>query len=183
MIYRIAEQADWTAAQKTGHFASPDLTTEGFIHFSARSQVQGVSERYYAQRTGLWLLAVDESRLTVPLRWENTTGGTELFPHVYGPVPLEAVVCHAPLAREADGRIHWPAGLCGRSTMQCQICQKATATVHYTQMVDGQLMGKVDLCEACANEKGVNDPASFSLADLLVSLRGSGSAANPQAPP
>jgi uncharacterized protein (DUF952 family) len=110
MIYRIAEPADWAAAQQTGQFASPDLAAEGFIHFSERSQVQGVSERYYARRTGLWLLAVDERRLTAPLRRENTTGGTELFPHVYGPVPLSAVVSQAPLERGADGLIRWPDG-------------------------------------------------------------------------
>ncbi|HTH49447.1 MAG TPA: DUF952 domain-containing protein [Candidatus Limnocylindria bacterium] len=110
MIYRLAEPADWAAAQQNGQFASADLKAEGFIHFSERWQVQGVSERYYAKRTGLWLLAVDEDRLTCPLRRENTTGGTELFPHVYGPVPLTAVVRHAPLARDADGVIQWPDG-------------------------------------------------------------------------
>ncbi|HTH49446.1 MAG TPA: UvrB/UvrC motif-containing protein [Candidatus Limnocylindria bacterium] len=53
--------------------------------------------------------------------------------------------------------------------MQCQVCKKATAKVHYTQIVDNQVK-KVDMCEACAKEKGVNDPASFSLADLLLGL-------------
>jgi protein arginine kinase activator len=53
--------------------------------------------------------------------------------------------------------------------MQCQVCKKANATVHYTQIVENQVK-KVDLCEACAKEKGVNDPASFSLADLLLGL-------------
>ena len=183
MIFRIAEPADWGTAQQTGHFASPDLAAEGFIHFSAPSQLQGVSERYYARRTGLWLLVVDESRLTVPVRWENTTGGTELFPHVYDPVPLEAVVAHAPLQREADGRIGWPEGWGGGSTTQCQLCQKAAATVHYTSIVEEQVVAKVDLCEACAQKKGVNDPASFSLADLIQGLGGSGSAGNPPTPP
>lgn len=110
MIYRLAEPADWAAAQQTGFFASPDLVAEGFIHFSERSQVQGVSERYYSKRTGLRLLAVDEARLTVPLRRENTSGGTELFPHVYGPVPLAAIIRHAPLERDASGAIQWPEG-------------------------------------------------------------------------
>lgn len=110
MIYRIAEAADWRAARTAGRFAGGDLAAEGFIHAAARHQVQGVAERHCAGRGGLLLLAVDEARLDVPLRWENTSGGAELFPHVYGPVPLAAVVAWAPLVRDAAGRILWPAG-------------------------------------------------------------------------
>jgi protein arginine kinase activator len=53
--------------------------------------------------------------------------------------------------------------------MRCQVCKKAAATVHLTQIVENQVK-KVDLCEACAKEKGVNDPTGFSLADLLLGL-------------
>ncbi len=53
--------------------------------------------------------------------------------------------------------------------MLCDICKKAEATVHLTQIVDGKML-KVDLCESCAKEKGVQEAAGFSLADLLVGL-------------
>lgn len=53
--------------------------------------------------------------------------------------------------------------------MLCSICQNKEATVHLTQIAD-EKMQKVDLCEACAKEKGVNDPAGFSLADMLLGL-------------
>jgi protein arginine kinase activator len=49
------------------------------------------------------------------------------------------------------------------------ICKQSEATVHLTQIV-GDKMQKVDLCESCAKSKGVNDPAAFSLADLLLGL-------------
>lgn len=111
MIYRIAEAADWAAARQGGSFASPDLAAEGFIHFAERHQVQGVADRYYAGKTGLVLLAVEESKLGgSALKRENTSGGTELFPHVYGPVPIDAVTGHAPFERDASGRVMWPAG-------------------------------------------------------------------------
>jgi protein arginine kinase activator len=48
-------------------------------------------------------------------------------------------------------------------------CNKNAAKVHLTQIV-GDKMQKVDLCEECAKQKGVNDPAGFSLADLLLGL-------------
>src|SRR5437763_16019568 len=53
--------------------------------------------------------------------------------------------------------------------MLCCVCKEKEATVHLTQIA-GDKMQKVDLCEECAKQKGVNDPAGFSLADLLPGL-------------
>ena len=54
-------------------------------------------------------------------------------------------------------------------TMICEVCQTENATVHLTQIISGK-MQKIDLCEKCAKEKGVADPAGFSLADMLLGL-------------
>ncbi|MBE2205028.1 MAG: UvrB/UvrC motif-containing protein [Chthoniobacterales bacterium] len=53
--------------------------------------------------------------------------------------------------------------------MQCDVCQSKEATVFLTQIVEGK-MQKVNLCESCSKEKGVNDPTGFALADLLMGL-------------
>jgi len=53
--------------------------------------------------------------------------------------------------------------------MLCSVCQEREATVHLTQIA-GEKMQKVDLCEECARAKGVNDPAAFSFADVLLGL-------------
>jgi len=53
--------------------------------------------------------------------------------------------------------------------MLCSICKEKPATVHLTQIV-GEKMQKLDLCEECAKAKGVNDPAGFALADLMLGL-------------
>lgn len=53
--------------------------------------------------------------------------------------------------------------------MQCSICKEKPATVHLTQIV-GDKMQKLDLCDDCAKAKGVNDPAGFALADLMLGL-------------
>jgi protein arginine kinase activator len=53
--------------------------------------------------------------------------------------------------------------------MLCDICKKNVATVHLTQIIEGKTK-KVDLCEACSKEKGVDDPTGCSLADLLLGL-------------
>jgi protein arginine kinase activator len=53
--------------------------------------------------------------------------------------------------------------------MLCCICKEKEAKVHYTK-IEGDKMQKVDMCEECARAKGINDPTSFSLADLLLGL-------------
>lgn len=53
--------------------------------------------------------------------------------------------------------------------MQCDVCQQKEATVFLTQIVGGK-MQKVNLCESCSKEKGVNDPTGFALADLLLGM-------------
>jgi len=53
--------------------------------------------------------------------------------------------------------------------MRCELCRGSNATVHLTQIVENEVT-KMDLCEACAQEKGVNDPAGFSFANLLRDL-------------
>jgi protein arginine kinase activator len=52
------------------------------------------------------------------------------------------------------------------NSLKCDLCSKP-ATVHLTQIVNNKIH-KVDLCEACAQAKGVTDPNGFSLADLLL---------------
>lgn len=61
------------------------------------------------------------------------------------------------------------------SPLKCDLCAK-TATVHLTQIVNNKVH-KVDLCEECAQAKGVTDPSGFSLADLLLKA-----SLNPEAP-
>jgi protein arginine kinase activator len=53
--------------------------------------------------------------------------------------------------------------------MKCDVCKEGEATVHLTQIVNGKVQ-KIDLCEACAKEKGVSDPTGFSLADVLLGI-------------
>ena len=91
MIYRIAEQADWHRAQREGVFASADLAAEGFIHCSELHQVCETVEKHYAGKTALVLLEIDDAVLGTALVRENLTG-SGVFPHVYAPIPLDAIV-------------------------------------------------------------------------------------------
>jgi uncharacterized protein (DUF952 family) len=91
MIYHVVTESNWEQALKSGFYEAPSLQTEGFIHTSKEEQLSGVLERYYKDQVGLLLLHIDERRLTAPLRYELAPSVNEEFPHIYGPLNLDAV--------------------------------------------------------------------------------------------
>jgi uncharacterized protein (DUF952 family) len=91
LIYHICRREEWEAAERAGRYAgSSQDKADGFIHFSAASQVKASAAKHRAGQTGLVLLAVDAEALGAALRWEPSRGGA-LFPHLYGALPLAAV--------------------------------------------------------------------------------------------
>lgn len=90
--YHIAEAPAWDAAVVSGTYRHPSLTTAGFIHLSTRAQFVATANRYYAGRTDLVLLEVDEAALPVDaLRYEVSTND-EQFPHLYAALPVDSVI-------------------------------------------------------------------------------------------
>lgn len=92
MIYHVTTNINWANAQKEGNYVAPSLLSEGFIHTSTLEQVAGVLERYYRNVKDLLLLFIDESKLTSPLKYELAPSVNDIFPHVYGPINLDAVI-------------------------------------------------------------------------------------------
>lgn len=98
IIYKIFRAAEWAEAQAQGSFAgSPDDLRDGFIHFSTKEQLAGTAARHFAGAGNLVLAEVDAVRLGEALRWEPSRNG-QLFPHLYGPLPLDAVSRTWPLS-------------------------------------------------------------------------------------
>ncbi|MEV7330477.1 DUF952 domain-containing protein [Micromonospora sp. NPDC093244] len=92
MIYKLLPTVEWDDARAAGHLAGSAVDRQdGFIHLSAAEQVVETARRHFAGTTGLTLLSVREDRLGDALRWEPSRGG-QLFPHLYGPLPVTAVV-------------------------------------------------------------------------------------------
>lgn len=92
MILHVATAEAWAEAKARGSYAADSLATEGFVHCCDERQLAGVAQRYFRGRRGLLVLHIDPSRLTADVRYENLVGGAELFPHVYGGIPVGAVV-------------------------------------------------------------------------------------------
>ena len=96
MIYHLTDPATWAhsqaAGQHTGSTRDTDLEQEGFIHCSTAEQWPATVERFYADVDELLLLHIDEEALDAPLVYEQLGSAPEPFPHVYGPIPLAAIV-------------------------------------------------------------------------------------------
>jgi uncharacterized protein (DUF952 family) len=96
VIYKLLTVAEWTAAQADGGLTGSDVDLrDGYIHLSGADQVVETAARHFTGRTGLVLLTVDPERCDA-LRWEPSRGGA-LFPHLYGRLPLTAVVAARPV--------------------------------------------------------------------------------------
>ena len=106
MILHFCPRETWTAAQLAGEYAADSLVSEGFIHCSTAQQVHVPATTLARGRTDLVLLEIDESLLPEPPRYEPGDLGdpaSPLFPHIYGPIPLAAVIRIREWRPEPDG--------------------------------------------------------------------------------
>lgn len=114
-ILHISSRADWQSAQLAGNYEADSLSSQGFIHCSRPDQVLGVAnsnDRFHGQ-DDLVLLCIDSDLVTAEIRHENLEGGDNLFPHIYGPLNLDAVTDILDFTRGDDGKFTLPQRLRG----------------------------------------------------------------------
>jgi uncharacterized protein (DUF952 family) len=99
MILHITTHKDWDKAMLEGEYTAPSLISEGFIHCSTPKQTVDTANIFFKGQNGLVLLCIDESKLKSGFKYENPTGGGHhdpsvgnLFPHIYGPINIAAVI-------------------------------------------------------------------------------------------
>lgn len=107
-VFHIAEPDDWAEAVSAGAYAvstrGASLVEVGYLHASRRHQVAGVLAALYADVTGdLLLLVIETDRLTARWQLDDVPGSAEPFPHIYGPLNIDAVVDTLPLTRGQAG--------------------------------------------------------------------------------
>lgn len=91
MIYHVTTSEEWLAHRNLPTYKPAAFDAEGFIHCSTETQLAGVLQRYFAGKTNLIILHIDETKLTAPLKFEEATN-KEFFPHVYGTINKDAIV-------------------------------------------------------------------------------------------
>ncbi len=96
LVYKIVPKVRWASSVDQGVFhVAPIDEEDGYVHFSAAHQVASTARKHFANQTDLLLLAIDVERLEASLRWEPARD--DLFPHLYGALPMDAVVRVQPL--------------------------------------------------------------------------------------
>ena len=106
--YKILSDAEMETLEHQGSFAgAPVDLADGYVHLSTAEQLQGTLDKHFAGRADLWVAAVDLEALGEAVRWEESRGGA-LFPHLYAPLPLSAVIAYSPLERGHDGTARLP---------------------------------------------------------------------------
>ena len=103
-ITHICPRQDWQAAEKSGLYRAESQEQVGFIHCSRPDQVVQVANHYYRGQTGLVLLWIDPQKVQAEIRWESADGDT--FPHIYGPLNMDAVYAVDDFPPSEDGTFH-----------------------------------------------------------------------------
>jgi uncharacterized protein (DUF952 family) len=107
-IYKIVDASSWRLAILKGEFTGAVIDLQdGFIHFSAANQVAETLAKYFLGHADLMLIEVDANLLGDALKWERSRGG-DLFPHLYGSLPISAVVEQFNLTLLPDGTQQLP---------------------------------------------------------------------------
>lgn len=101
LIVHLCHRQDWRQAQQNGVLRNASLQNEGFIHCSQPEQILEVANRFYRGLPDLTLLWLDPDKVSVEIRWETADGVQ--FPHIYGPINLEAIIDATSLNPDPDG--------------------------------------------------------------------------------
>ena len=107
-IYHIAAAADWERARRDGQYTTSTrgltLAEQGFIHASTAGQVALVANAFYQDAPDLLLLVIDPGRVAAEIRYEPVPGQARPYPHIYGPLNIDAVVQTRPFEPGPDGQ-------------------------------------------------------------------------------
>jgi len=111
IIYHITSKAEWNAASLIGEYRPINFAKDGFIHCSFKDQVMKVANSYYKNNNDLVLLKISTDLVTSRVVEENLEGGDENFPHLYGALPVEAVIAFAEISKDPAGYFVFPSQL------------------------------------------------------------------------
>ena len=108
MAYKVLTGPEMDALEADGSFAgAPVDLADGYIHLSTAAQLTETVDKHFGHSDDLHVVAVDLDALGEAVKWEESRGG-QLFPHIYGSLPLEVVIAYSPLERDEAGRVKLP---------------------------------------------------------------------------
>ena len=108
IILHITTQDAWQTAVAIGEYHADSLVSEGFIHCSTAEQVLMPANQLYPGQTELILLTINPANLTAELIYEDCYETGHQFPHIYGPLNLDAVTGFIEFPPNPDGTFSLP---------------------------------------------------------------------------
>lgn len=119
MILHLLTRKSWLEAQAQGQLVAPSVATEGFAHCSTEHQMIEVANKYYRGTSDMVVLNIDPTKLASVLRFEPPAhidgspalAHEPLFPHIYGPINLDAVIDVIDFPCDASGTFSTPSQL------------------------------------------------------------------------
>lgn len=105
--YKVLTADQMRALEADAFEGAPIDLADGYIHLSTEAQLTETVDKHFVGQSDLWLAAIDLDALGNAVKWEESRGG-QLFPHIYGRMPLEVVVAYGPLVRDDMGMVRLP---------------------------------------------------------------------------
>ncbi len=173
-LFHITDARAWENAKVVGEYRAASLATQGFIHLSLDRQWVATVNRFYRGVAGLVLLRLQTDRLRAEIRYEPADGDT--FPHLYGPIDLDAVVAeHELVTRRFPSTPEFDT-LLKRSDPSvegvaiCYVTTEERASLYVCLEAKGGSAGKIslrDLMQAAGTMRGAERPSGISAAAWL----------------
>ena len=111
-IVHICTCLSWEEAQVPGEYRGPCLETQGFVHCSKPDQVLTVANNFYQETPDLVILWIDPKKVKNEIKYEpGSDNNDETFPHIYGPLNIDAVLAAYDFRPASDGIYHDVPGL------------------------------------------------------------------------
>ena len=93
IIYKLILSAEWETSKKEGIYKGSALDqADGYMHCSTSDQIQGTLDKFFTGQTDVVLLTIDINKIKPHLKWEKSPRSGRIFPHIYGPLPINAVI-------------------------------------------------------------------------------------------
>lgn len=103
LIFHITTRKEWKKYQKGGRYSPENFEQEGFIHASRGNQLEETANRFFSNRNKILLLVIDMARLVPEVQYEEDPETGEQYPHIYGPVNIDAIVDKLDVYAEKEG--------------------------------------------------------------------------------
>jgi uncharacterized protein (DUF952 family) len=103
IIVHVCTKAEWQKAKALNEFRVESLDSEGFIHCSGLDTILRVANSNWRGRKDLIILFIDSAKVISPIKYEPDSESGILYPHVYGPINLDAIIQVKEFKPKEDG--------------------------------------------------------------------------------